>query len=415
MKDLLHPLCLIIAGAGFLILLRDLKRDRRDRALVALAWSFLASALSYAVSITWVWVRIDGALGVTNIVVPIAQSFVILVLALQGGVLAYWSKPPEEARRRANHLMITGVTVIIGMAVLFALLTPASQRPTDFAMYYAHDPFYQAYVLLYFGTYTAAETYLAWSCWKYSRTAATRSIAVGLRLVTVGAVITLVYSGQRLAAVIGAEAGFSVDHLNDLAWACGDIGATLTQVGYFIPIIAARVGALSSFAHEHYAYARLEKLWAAMVRMDPSIVLQQQGPQREFLRNRQSIHYPLIRRRTEIRDGQVALRRYLSPAVRTEAEARRSRERRLLVLPLKGSRLAAAVTADQLRHAIVLHAQGKPVAEPAEYADAPLKLKLTTVKAEQKHLLRVASYFSPAPPDTPSDSPTPSTPDGART
>lgn len=412
MKDLLHPLCLFISGAGFLIMLRDLIRDRRDRALVALAWSFLASALSYAVSITWVWVRIDQAIGVPNIVVPIAQSFVILVLALQAGVLAYWSKPPEEARRRANHLMAIGVTVIIGMAALFALLTPASQRPTDFAMYYAHDPFYQAYVLLYFGTYTAAETYLAWVCWKHARTAATRSIAVGLRLVTVGAIITLFYSGQRLAAVIGAEAGFSVDNLNEMAWACGDIGATFTQIGYFIPIIAARVGALCVALYEHYAYVRLGKLWTAMVRMDPSIVLQQQAPQREFLRTRQSIHYPLIRRRTEIRDGQVALRRYLSPAVRTEAESGRSRERRLL-MPMSASWLAAAVTADQLRHAIDLHAQGKPVAEPAEYADAPLKL--FSVKAEQKHLLRVASYFSPAPADTPSDYPTPSTTDGART
>ncbi|MFC8640128.1 MAB_1171c family putative transporter [[Kitasatospora] papulosa] len=407
MKDLLHPLCLIIAGVGFLVLLRDLIRDHRDRALVALAWSFLASALSYAVSITWVWVRVDEAIGVTNIVVPIAQSFVILVIALQGGVLAYWSKPPDEARRRANHLMIAGITVIIGMAVLFALLTPASQRPVDFAMYYSHDPYYQAYVVLYFGAYTAAEAYLAWCCWKYARTAATRSIAVGLRLVTIGAVITLGYSGQRLAAVVGAEAGFSVDNLNSFAWACGDIGATLTQIGYFLPIIAARVGAFFTAAYEHYVYARLNRLWAALVRMDPSIVLQQLPSQRDYLRNKQSIHYPLIRRRTEIRDGQVTLRPYLSPAVLAEAEARRTRE------GLKGLKFAAAVTADQLRHAIVLHDQGKPVAEPAEYADA--QLTLPTVRAEQQHLLRVVSFFSPVRSDTPSDPLTTSTTDGART
>ncbi|MET9528153.1 MAB_1171c family putative transporter [Streptomyces coeruleorubidus] len=412
MKDLLHPLCLIIAGVGFLVLLRDLARDRRDRALVALACSFLASALSYAVSITWVWVRIDSAIGIPNIVVPIAQSFVILVLALQGGVLAYWSKPLDEARRRAKLLLIAGVSVIAAMALLFALLTPATQRPTDFAMYYAHDPIYQAYVLLYFGTYTAAEIYLAWSCWKYARTASVPSIAVGLRLVTIGAIITLGYSGQRISAIIGAEAGFSVDRFNELAWACGDIGATLTQIGYFLPVIAARVGALYTFAHEHYSYARLNKLWGALVRMDPSIVLEQPPSQREYLRKRQSIHYPLIRRRAEIRDGQVDLRPYLSPATRTEAEARRSRERRLF-RRLMGPQLAAAVTADQLRHAIVLHEQGKPVAEPAEYADA--SLNLDTVQAEQKHLLRVASFFSPAPPETPSDSPTHSNTTGVRT
>jgi hypothetical protein len=407
LKDLLHPLCLIIAGTGFLVLLRDLLRDRRDQALIALTCSFLASALSYAVSITWVWVRIDGAFGVPNIVVPIAQGFVILVLALQATVLAYWSKPRAEARRRAALLLIAAVAVITGMAVLFALLTPASQRPTDFALYYAHDPFYQAYVLLYFGTYTVAEVYLAWSCWRYARTATTPSIAVGLRLVTVGAVITLGYSGVRIAAVVGAEVGFSVDHLNEFAWACGDIGATLTQIGYFLPVIAVRLGTLYTFAHDHYSYARLDKLWTAVVRVDPGVVLTKFAPQRDYLRKRQSINYPLIRRSTEIRDGQVALRPYLSPAVRTEAEARRRQER------LKGPTLAAAVTADQLHHAIILQGLGKPVAKPAEYADAALKLN--TYRAELKHLLRVASYFSPAPVKAPSPSPKPSTSTGVRT
>ncbi|MEU5181186.1 MAB_1171c family putative transporter [Streptomyces longwoodensis] len=412
MKDLLHPLCLIISGAGFLVLLRDLARDRRDRALVALALSFLASALSYAVSITSVWVRIDSAIGVTNVVVPIAQSLVVLVLALQSTVLAYWSKEPAQARRRGMKLLITAAVVIACMWVLFALLTPATQRPTDFAMYYAHDPFYQAYVLLYFGTYTAAETYLARACWTYARTAATKSITIGLRVVSIGAIITLGYSGVRIAGIVGAWADFDVRALNDFAWACGDIGATLTQVGYFLPVIAALLGALFTFTHEHYAYARLGKLWHPLVCMDPGIVLEQPRRQRDYLLARQSVHYELLRRRAEIRDGQVALRPYLSPDARAESEARRSRERRFL-RRLSGPQLAAAVTADQLRHAMVLRAHGKPVAEPAEYADA--SLRLDTVQAEQKHLLRVAAAFSPAPSETPTDSPTASTSTGVRT
>ncbi|GAA2267400.1 hypothetical protein GCM10010145_47360 [Streptomyces ruber] len=407
MKDLLHPLCLLIAGTGFLVMLRDVARDRRDRALVALAMSFLASALSYAVSITWVWVHVDAFFGVPNIVVPIAQGFVILVLTLQSTVLAYWSKPPDGARRRARLLLIAGIGVITGMGVLFTLLTPATQRPVDFAMYYAHDPYYQAYVLLYFGTYSLAEIYLARSCWKYARAAATRSIAIGLRLVTVGAVITLLYSGQRLAAAIGAEAGFGVGHLNELAWACGDIGATLTQIGYFLPVIAARAGTLYAASYEHYVYARLGRLWTAVVHADPSVVLTDFAPQRDYLRKRESIHYPLIRRRMEIRDGLVALRPYLSPAARAEAETRRTRE------GLKGDRLAAAVTADQLRHAIVLHHRDQPVAEPVEYADTALLLD--TPQAEQQHLLRVARYFSPPRLEIPPRSSTSSPTHGVRT
>ncbi|MEU0857449.1 MAB_1171c family putative transporter [Streptomyces griseofuscus] len=407
MKDILHPLCLIIAGLGFLILLRDLIRDRRNPALNALAWSFLASALSYAVSITWVWVRIDKFFGVPNIVVPIAQGFVIVVLALQSTVLAYWSRPAEQARRRGRHLLLAAAAVIAGMAVLFVLLTPNSQRPTDFSLYYAHDPAYQAYVLLYFGTYTVAEVYLTVACWKHARTAATRSIDIGLRLVSVGAAITLVYSAIRIGAVVGADTGFSVDRYNNLAWACGDLGATLTQIGYFLPVIAIHASAVYAFTGEHRAYARLDRLWTILVQVDPSVVLQEHHPQGEYLRRRESIHFPLIRRRTEIRDGQMSLRPYLSPAARHEAEAQRRRE------GLSGDKLAAAVTADQLRHALILHRQGKPVPEPAEYADGGLSLD--TVKAEQKHLLRVASYFQPPPPETPFDLPTPSTTPGVRT
>lgn len=400
MKDLLHPLCLTIAGVGFLVLFRDLIRSRRgagtnstDPALLALTVSFLASALSFAVSITWVWIHIDKLFGVPNIVVPIAQGFVILVLALQASVLAYWSRPAPEARERSKHLLIAAVAVIAGMAVLFTLLTPATQRPTDFSLYYAHDPAYQAYVLLYFGTYSVAEIYLTWSCWKYSRTAATRSIAIGLRLVAIGAAITLVYSSIRIGAVVGSEVGFSVDQYNDLAWACGDIGATLTQIGYFLPVLATRFGAAYTYLHEHYAYARLGTLWKTLTDADPSIVLQAPVDQRTYWRERKSIHYPLIRRRTEIRDGMRVLRPYLSAAARGEAETQRRRTGRSSESHL------AAVTADQIRQALVLHGHGNRIAEPADFADSTLDLD--TVRAEQKHLLRVASFFTPLPPDTP--------------
>ncbi|MEU8837415.1 hypothetical protein AB0C64_44465, partial [Streptomyces sp900116325] len=140
MTDILHPLCLVIAGTGFLFLMRDLGKSCRDPALIALALTYGFSAISYAVSLTWVRVRIDGVFGVTNIAVPLAQSCVILVLALQSTVLAYWSKPPAEARLRSRNLLIAAPAVIVGMATMFVLLTPATTRPTDFATYYSHDP-----------------------------------------------------------------------------------------------------------------------------------------------------------------------------------------------------------------------------------------------------------------------------------
>ncbi|MFI9568866.1 MAB_1171c family putative transporter [Streptomyces rishiriensis] len=391
MKDILHPLCLAIASVGFLVLLRDLKRDRRDRdrALVALAASYLASALSHAVSMTWVWVRVDSFFGVPNIVVPLAQSFVILVLVLQSSVLAYWSKTPKEARRRSRHLLITGAAVIVGMTVLFALLTPATQRPLGFANYYAHDPAYQAYALLYFGTYTVAEIYLARACWKYARKVNDPWISRGLRLVTAGALITLGYSGIRIAAVVGAGAGagtgFSVDDLNDFAWACGDIGAALTQVGYFIPIVATRTAAALAWHLEHCRYRHLEDLWQAMADAEPSIVLERPVNTAQARRERRSVAFDLYRRTVEIRDAQIELGPYLDPAIREEAERRRHAWWR------SSAQFAAAVTADQI-HAALVQKQHGTIDEPTSYADADLNT-FTTSK-DLRHLVRVAAYFT---------------------
>ncbi len=84
------------------------------------------------------------------------------------------------------------------------------------------------------------------------------------------------------------------------------------------------------------------------------------------------------------------MRRFLAPAVREQAQARRRTE------GLVGLELAAAVTADQIHAALIRHAADDPVDTPAEYADA--ELPLDTVEDELLHLQRVASYFTPPAP-----------------
>ncbi|AKN68687.1 hypothetical protein QR97_01685 [Streptomyces sp. PBH53] len=391
MKDLLHPLCLVIAGSGFLLLLRDLRTGRRDPALTALAFTYFFSALSYAISLTPVWVRIDGWFGVTNIAVPLAQGCVILVFGLQAAVLAHWTKPPAEATRRVQWLLAGACTVILLMAVLFTMLTPVSPRPTDFTLYYAHDPVFQTYLLLYICTYTAAEIYLARVCWKYAGETTAPWLGRGLRLIAVGAVITLGYSGIRLSAILGAELGFTVRHLEPYAWICGDIGATLTQIGYFMPLVATKVAAAYKPRQERRHYQMLEPLWRAVSAAEPSIVLVEPG--------KDSLSFDLYRRAIEIRDAQIELRPYLDPAVRASAE----RQPFLWLRSRKGR--AAAITARQIHAALVQRREG-PVENPAAYADAGLDT--STPHKELRHLVRVARHFT-----VPATHPEPSTAPGA--
>lgn len=397
MKDLLHPLGLAVAGTGFLLLLRDLRKDRRDHALVALSIAYLASALSYFLSLSPVWVRLDGIFGVTNIAVPMAQSCVIGVLVAQAVVLAYWAVPEEKqhlARRRARLLVLVGGAVVATLATLFTLLTPAVQRPADFTLYYAHDPYYQAYLTVYIATYTAAEIYLAVGCWRQARIAASPWVARGLRIVTVGAVITLGYSAIRISSVFGAVFDFSVTHLEPYAWMCGDIGAVITQMGYFLPTFAARTGEVRAWVREHRAYRRLGPLWTSLYEAVPSIALLPPPRQLPELLRLRGVRFHLYRRTVEIRDGQIELRGYLDPEVREAAERRRREQ------GLTDPELAAAVTADQIHHALVRQRDGGPVEHPADYADA--RLASPTTDRDREVLLRVAAYFvapsgAPAP------------------
>ncbi|MFJ4703041.1 MAB_1171c family putative transporter [Streptomyces sp. NPDC088768] len=402
MKDILHPLSLAIAGAGFLLLLRDMGKHRRNPALVALAFTYGFSALSYVTSISWVWVRIDGFFGTTNLAVPIAQGCVVLVLALQASVLIHWSRPVEVARRHTWRLLIAAAAVIVAMAVLFALLTPTTQRTTDFSLYYVHDPYFQAYLLLYMVAYTIAEAYLALSCWKYAGTASNRSIAIGLQLVAIGAVITLGYSGIRMAGVFGGMLDFSVAGLDPYAWICGDLGAALTQIGYFLPVLALRLTSLRYWAHTHLAFRRLRHLWAALTQANPGITLLEPDRQHEAILQGRSVNFPLLRRSIEIRHGQKLLRRFLDPTALAEAEVRRRHE------GLVGDELTAAVTADQISAALVRLAEDTPVRAPAEFADS--RLPLPAYEDELRHLERVAAFFTPPRATAPD-----STTSGART
>ncbi|WP_435057586.1 MAB_1171c family putative transporter [Streptomyces sp. bgisy060] len=379
MKDLLHPLCLAIAGSGFLLLLRDLRAGRRDPALTALAFTYLFSALSYAISLTPVWIRIDGWFGVTNIAVPLAQSCVVLVLGLQASVLAFWTKPQEEAARRVQWLLAGAFSVIALMAVLFSMLTPVSPRPTDFTLHYAHDPVFQTYLLLYICTYTAAQLYLARVCWKYAGETSDPWIGRGLRLITVGAVITLGYSGIRLSAILGAELGFSVKPLEPYAWICGDIGATLTQIGYFTPLVANKIASAWTARQEQRQYAALEALWRAVSAAEPSIVLV--DPDKVPAADR-SFH--LYRRAVEIRDAQIELRPYLDASVRVDAGQG---------LPWWWSRKEriAAVTARQISAALMQRHEG-PVEKQCAYADAALPA--LAPRQELRHLARIARHFT---------------------
>ncbi|MEU4486619.1 MAB_1171c family putative transporter [Streptomyces purpurascens] len=362
MKDLLHPISLGVATLGFLCLPRDVPGRRRDAASTALAAVFLLSGMSFLFSITPMWQYFDRALGTVNLSVPLAQGCVIALIACQQVVLIYWGSPPEIARRKARLSLGAGLAVIAGLLVLFAALTPSTQRPTDFTLYYAHDDVYAAYLTLYVAAYTIGELLLARTCWRLSHRSTRASVRVGLRIVALGATVTLGYSAVRIGNVIAGTFHASLAEWENFAWICGDAGAMLTLIGWIVPTLTDQAQNLQYRIKQHRSYRGLRPLWLAFHSEAPEIALPIDRADPAQRRRFRGIAIKLYRRVVEIRDGRFVIRQYLCARVRERSEAHhRARG-------LQGEELNAAVTADQILAGITARAAGNRP-EPCQLTD----------------------------------------------
>ncbi|MGW4291054.1 MAB_1171c family putative transporter [Streptomyces sp. NPDC004673] len=366
MKDVLHPISLVVAVLGFLCLLRDVPTRRRDPATTALASVFLLSGLSFLFSITSMWNYLDHVLGTVNISVPLAQGCVVALLACQQVVLTCWGSPPEVARRRSRRWLGASICVIAGLLVLFALLTPSAPRPLDFTLYYAHDDWYAAYLTLYVTAYTVGEVFLARACWRLARRSTRGSVRVGLRIVALGATVTLGYSAVRIGNVIAGAFNTSLAEWEGFAWTCGDVGAMLTLIGWLVPTISDQGQSARYRVKQYRSYYGLRPLWLAFYSEAPEIELPIHRVDPDQRRRFRRISIRLYRRAIEIRDGRFVIRPYLDAATRDASEAHhRARG-------LRGQELSAAVTADQILAGIAARTEGtRPEPDQlTEFADS---------------------------------------------
>jgi hypothetical protein len=388
-KDSLHPAALAVALCALAVLLPGVRRFRRDPALAALTGVVVLSAVSFAVSTSAVWTRLDRASGTPDISALVAHLCVVGLIVCQQVVLALWG-PPQEARRAAVVPAAAGAAVAVTLAVLFTLLPRASSHPVDFTAYYDHSPVYRVYLTVYTIAYTLGGTSVARACWRHARRTDQVWVARGLYMVMAGSVATLGYSGVRIGGVAAVALGTDLSGWEPTAWLCGDVGTILTLAGWALPTVADALAELRTRLREHAHYRRLRPLWSAMHRLIPAIAL---DPARNAATDRlrlRDIGWHLDRRAVEIRDGQRALRHHLCPAVRQSAETRHQ------AAGLTGPELAAAVTAEQIRHAIsAMSCRQAPHPAPTDYAET---YPVTATPTDEVHaLLRIAAHFTTAP------------------
>jgi hypothetical protein len=210
------------------------------------------------------------------------------------------------------------------MTVLFGL-APVDEDVVDFTGRYGDAPYVLEYRLIFLAYLALVGFKMIRLCWRYARLAQPPALTLGLRVVALGAAFGFGYLAHEGLRVAARRLGYGdplpgSDALTRLLGA-GAVG--LVVVGSTMPAWGPRVGvpALARWVGRYRAHRRLYPLWRDLARATPEIAL---APPRSALADALTVRdlgFRLYRRVIEIRDGGLALRPHLDPAVAEQVRA----------------------------------------------------------------------------------------------
>ncbi|MEU3317197.1 MAB_1171c family putative transporter [Streptomyces sp. NPDC006687] len=376
--------CAFVGLAAFAYRLPDLLRRRHDVALWALCTYFLCSGISFLVDLDALRLHISAFFGLPNITSLITQAAVVVLTAAQQVVLVYWSSPPAEARRMARRRVLGfGAALAVLVVSSFAVGPVAhSETATSTILLSIQHGGYAVYMSFYLLICAVGQFETVRLSLRFTTMANRQWLKVGMRTVTVGASMILVYCVTRGVQIAGTRLDFDGSALDPVQWTAGSVGALLQIAGWTIPSWGIRITRARGWIRSYRSWRRLRPLWWALYQASPDIAL---DPPRSWLRDLvppRDPHYRLYRRVIEIRDGQLILRTSLS----LEDFSRVARSLELPEDPT--SPLGEAL---QLRAVL-----SRPAEERAERADAseiPVRPPYEDFRDEVEWLSQVASSF----------------------
>jgi hypothetical protein len=399
MNSTLYPVVALFAWAVVFGSAKRIPAMVKQPARLATWMLYLLFALIFTTGWEVVWDRLDGWTGLPESNTLITMCLVVCYSACALVLLQLWSYTPDRARRRSRVTACAAVVVLILMVSLFLRSDTVHHHQQSFTAWYGGSVEYEAYLLIYLMTYTAAEVEVIRLCRRYA-TVTTRSwLRTGLITTTVGAAIGLLYALTRLADIAAAHAGVDISRLEDVAEVGAGLGALLVMIGLTLHWWGPRISAIVRKSRRLIAYARLRPLWACFYALDPSIAFDDQrrtgsvrilGRVQAAKRVLKDTEYHVGRRIVEIFDGILTLRPYQDPdfalRVRTHYD----------VHGLIGDDLDAAVTAASIHAAL----DAREAAPRREQPPSPAARKVPAdFDAELAWLLKVTKHFSKQPAD----------------
>jgi hypothetical protein len=326
---------------GFVV--GKLLKWRRQRSLTGgTLWLILIGlACSFTVTAPAPYRAIAELTGVPNIGRLLSHIFMLLaVWAAQAMLLGLTKSDTRE------HRWWLGAA-IVALSVVFALADTPVDDPR-FASRYAETPWVLEYWLVFVAGLAPAFINIVRLCWRYARLSGSAIGKLGLRLISIGIVVSLVYHAHKGIYFAAQRFDFPYPNFNGL-WdkILPPIATVLVLIGATLPSWGPRIGlsALFDWAGRWRTYQRLRPLWLALYHANPQIALVAPKPALlEFLLWG-DLDLRLYRRVIEIRDGRLALQPYLDPEIGLAARDRSGLRGQELDAIVEAATLAAAVDA----------------------------------------------------------------------
>jgi hypothetical protein len=302
----LFPVAAAIAGLSLVYKLGHLLRGPRDPALATLCLVFASSIAVFTLTAPAVAAWVDETVGVPDLAFIGRTVGAVVLLISEQLLLTKWVSTTPRTRVTAIAAVATEATAVLVLLALFVVIRN-TQHSTG-AQYYTRSGGYPAaYVIVYVTVCVGAELSIAILCSRYARRVGRLWLRRGLRMVSLGAYLTLIFATVRVAKVLGVPLG----PVATLGLWLGSAGVVAKLIGWTVPGWAPSVEAAVSLVRSHRDHLRLRPLWISLYRANPDIAL---DAPRSLLREAVSLQdadYRVHRRVIEIRDGLVSLTPYL--------------------------------------------------------------------------------------------------------
>lgn len=275
--------------------------------------ALLALAVASTLTVTQVYFAIDRAAGVANLAHLLRHGFVIMTSAATREFVELLTRPADEAARGKRWRLLAAATTLVVVTVTF-VGAPVGEESSALLADYAGNPWvagYELAYLLYLGYVLAGTTAL---CMRYSRHARHRASGTSLRLVGSGTAVGLVFVANQSAVLVAGITGKGgpVTAETTFSTVLVSVSIVLIVAGCLYPLLAVHLQAPRQALASYRSLRRLRPLWADLCTVAPEIAPGHGVSSREAPLTPRHVGLRLYRRVIEIRDGQLALRPYVS-------------------------------------------------------------------------------------------------------